>query len=80
MAPSGIEPATFRFVAQRLNHCATAVPRKKVNEIKITNVRSALFWDLTQHNLVLLYDISGKLIRPIFKRQVVQNHICSYAA
>ena len=25
-APSGIEPATFRFVAQRLNHCATAVP------------------------------------------------------
>ena len=26
MTPSGIEPATFRFVAQRLNHCATAVP------------------------------------------------------
>ena len=24
--PSGIEPATFRFVAQHLNHCATAVP------------------------------------------------------
>jgi len=23
--PSGIEPATFRFVAQHLNHCATAV-------------------------------------------------------
>jgi hypothetical protein len=22
---SGIEPATFRFVAQKLNHCATAV-------------------------------------------------------
>ena len=26
--PAGIEPATFRFVAQRLSHCATAVPRK----------------------------------------------------
>jgi hypothetical protein len=25
MIPSGIEPATFRFVAQHLNHCATAV-------------------------------------------------------
>ena len=27
MTPSGIEPATFRFVAQHLNHCATAVPK-----------------------------------------------------
>jgi len=26
MTPAGIEPATFRFVAQHLNHWATAVP------------------------------------------------------
>ena len=26
MTPAGIEPATFRFVAQHLNHYATAVP------------------------------------------------------
>jgi len=26
MTPAGIEPATFRFVAQHINHCATAVP------------------------------------------------------
>ena len=26
MTSSRIEPATFRFVAQRLNHCATVVP------------------------------------------------------
>jgi hypothetical protein len=26
MIPSGIEPATFLFVAQHLNYCATAVP------------------------------------------------------
>jgi len=25
MTPSGIEPATFRFVAQRLKHCANFV-------------------------------------------------------
>ena len=27
MTQSGIEPATFRFVAKRPNHCATAVPQ-----------------------------------------------------
>ena len=27
LTPVGIEPATFRFVAQHLNHCATSVPR-----------------------------------------------------
>ena len=26
MTSAGIEPATFRFVAQHLNRCATAVP------------------------------------------------------
>jgi len=30
VTPAGIEPATFRFVAQHLNHCATAVPNKAV--------------------------------------------------
>ena len=26
LTPTGIEPVTFRFVAQHLNHCATASP------------------------------------------------------
>ena len=30
ITPSGIEPANLRFVAQRLNHCATAVPIRGV--------------------------------------------------
>jgi len=34
VTPAGIEPATFRFVAQHLNHCATAVPMEK-NEINV---------------------------------------------
>jgi hypothetical protein len=29
MTPSVIDPATFRFVAQCLNHCATACPRER---------------------------------------------------
>jgi len=31
MTPAGNEPATFRFVAQHLNHCATAVPGREVS-------------------------------------------------
>jgi len=31
MTPSGIEPATFRFVAQHLNHCAIAVTNNNNN-------------------------------------------------
>jgi len=29
LTPAGIEPATFRFVEEHLNHCATAVPYLK---------------------------------------------------
>ena len=39
MTPSGIESATFRFVAQHLNHCATAVPwAQNMNLRKIVHV------------------------------------------
>jgi hypothetical protein len=31
MTPAGIEPATFRFVTQHLNHCVTAVPHIRHN-------------------------------------------------
>ena len=40
MTPAGIEPATFRFVAQHLNHCATAVP---------TEVKYCLDNDVVKH-------------------------------
>ena len=38
MTPAGIKPATFRLVAQHLNHCATAVPqavqfRKEIQDV-----------------------------------------------
>ena len=40
MTPSGIEPATFRFVAQHLNHCATAVP---TNNVRTTDILMAVW-------------------------------------
>jgi len=37
ITPSGIKPVTFRFVAQRLNHCATAVPNQTTVQRQITH-------------------------------------------
>jgi len=38
MTPFGIEPATFRFVAQYLNHCANAVPYYIITKTKLNSV------------------------------------------
>ena len=43
LTPAGIEPATFRFVAQHLNHCATAVP--SVNTLQ-ENIQTILYTEL----------------------------------
>ena len=40
MTPAGIEPATFWFVAQHLNHCATAVPQCMYMDIYIILITS----------------------------------------
>jgi len=34
LTPAGIEISTFRFLAQHLNHCATAVPQKHLYKQK----------------------------------------------
>ena len=44
LTPAGIEPATFRFVAQHLNHCAPAVPKNyTVTYKKQKNANGMLF-------------------------------------
>ena len=40
MIPAGIEPATFRFVAQHLNHCTTAVPFYWCNYILYSRLKA----------------------------------------
>ena len=54
MTPSGIEPATFRFVAQHLNHCATAVPSSSC-----TLSHNALFFEIMWSHLIWCEGISS---------------------
>ena len=51
MTPAGIEPVTFWFVAQHLNHCATAVPwRRNKHLLMLQNMCT----------LLALYDLCKK--------------------
>ena len=67
LTPAGIEPATFRIVAQHFNHRATAVPHKKVHSTntavksKIThNIKSGLTWlCLVKAVVYVCYDFQG---------------------
>jgi len=49
LTPAGIEPATFRFLTQHLNHCATAVRSLTINSYHLSK----------QHLLVGLYNGRG---------------------
>ena len=50
MTPAGIEPVIFRFVAQHLNHCATAVPAPH-NVEKHTNADVTMQWSTAVYEL-----------------------------
>jgi len=53
LTPAGIEPATFRFVAQHLSHCATAVPIVMRYYPKIFH--EYMHWEQPLFNTHLLY-------------------------
>jgi len=52
MTPAGIEPATFRFVAEHLNHCPTAVPNEMLLTYLLTPWCRVLLEKLTGLQLV----------------------------
>jgi len=52
MTPAGIEPATFRLVAQHLNHCAKASEGFYVNEKFYLKNSNDTSWDRTSDLLI----------------------------
>ena len=65
MTPSGIESVTFRFVAQRLNHCATAV------------LRSCLLRDCKEICPVIIRPLDARWL-PV--RRIPANNFCHSAS
>jgi hypothetical protein len=52
MTPAGIEPTTFQFVAQHLNHCAAAVPMPRVKWSLLMQLDWCFLqcvWEVTVH-------------------------------
>jgi hypothetical protein len=52
MTPSGIEPTTFRFVAQYLNHCAT------ISGPLISEYPPLLFTAMQNSNITVILELS----------------------
>ena len=63
MTPAGIEPATFRFVVQHLNHCAKAVP--SLNYIKL-------------YYTIYIYVLNYKLYITVVCVILLQMYVCAY--
>jgi len=88
MTPDGIEPATVRFVAQHLNHCATAVPVFRHNyEIPplFICLRFTISWTLTHavtsccsvdRKKSLLWNLSTNFMKAISRLNECEHRSC----
>ena len=63
MTPAGIKPATFWFVAQHLNHCATAVHTVYIIKKLLTEHAYISVW----------YDVSASDNKDINRHMVNDN-------
>ena len=64
MTPAGVEPATSRFVAQHLNHCATAVPSNNMERHfkLVSQIRSWYSWQCTSMYVTFVQNKIWKLV------------------
>ena len=67
MTPSGIEPATFRFVAQHLNYCANAFSNINEHQEYFLGGKGWRCWDWQSYHLHVLIGSKSEslnLLRP----------------
>jgi len=62
MTPGGIEPTTFQFVAQHLNHCATAVPLLEKWYVLLTMLVDYVLISVIQVQIRISYQLSYIII------------------
>ena len=67
LTPAGIEPATFRFVAQHLNHCATAVPKQLLGDVKNEKILE------NKRRSVRLYSVENSLWNSLWTCHQTEN-------
>ena len=74
MTPSGTESATFQFVAQHLNHCATAVPKIVDSRVQFKITSGDAFWDWIDY---FSYSVCHRHTRPFYYIVVIflQYHV-----
>ena len=65
MTPAVIESETFRFVAQHINNCATAVPTKHVEIDKYTK---------NKHTKNKLFTKLALFTRPLKRLHIILNY------
>ena len=61
LTPAGIEPATFRFVAQYLNHCATVVPIYWTVKVKWSRYRPGVAQRVSRGIALLFHDCGTRI-------------------
>jgi hypothetical protein len=82
LTPSGIKPATFRFVAQYINHCATAVPPIQTSKPSTSHcggqLAKQIMWQLWQAELQRDTLVSEYFYFPLSAIIPPMNHIHSF--
>jgi len=72
LTSAGIEPATFRFVAQHLNHCATAVP---IHSVIPTNSPKCTYFSYPLPCTIHISESTSDMTMPIICSNIIFQEV-----